>query len=50
MKPIGQAVAGPLAVVVGTVPLLGVSAGMALVTCVLLLAIPAVRGLQRVER
>jgi hypothetical protein len=50
MKPIGQAVAGPLAVVVGTVPLLGVSAGMALVTCALLLAIPAVRGLQRVER
>ncbi|MFZ3555311.1 MULTISPECIES: MFS transporter [unclassified Streptomyces] len=50
MKPIGQAVAGPLAVVVGTVPLLGVSAGMALVTCALLLAIPAVRGLRRVER
>ncbi|MFD5119847.1 MFS transporter [Streptomyces sp. NPDC058385] len=50
MKPIGQAVAGPLAVVAGTVPLLGVSAGMALVTCALLLAIPAVRGLQRVER
>ncbi|GAA2662523.1 MFS transporter [Streptomyces vastus] len=50
MKPVGQAVAGPLAVVVGTVPLLCVSASMALVVCALLLAIPAVRGLKRVER
>ncbi|MBO1332050.1 MFS transporter [Streptomyces sp. VRA16 Mangrove soil] len=49
MKPVGQALAGPLAIVLGTVPLLGVSAGMALVTCALLLAIPAVRGLRRVE-
>ncbi|SEE58516.1 MFS transporter [Jiangella alba] len=47
MKPVGQAVAGPLAVVVGTVPLLFVSAAMALVTCTLLLAIPAVRDLRR---
>ncbi|MFD8542739.1 MFS transporter [Streptomyces sp. NPDC059649] len=50
MKPVGQAVAGPLAVVAGTVPLLCVSASMALVACALLLAIPAVRGLKRVER
>jgi MFS family permease len=50
MKPVGQAVAGPLALVAGTVPLLYVSASMALVTCALLLAIPAVRGLKRVER
>jgi len=50
MKPVGQAVAGPLAVVVGTVPLLCVSASMAFVACALLLAIPAVRGLKRVER
>jgi hypothetical protein len=50
MKPVGQAVAGPLAVVAGTVPLLYVSASMALVTCALLLAVPAVRGLKRVER
>ncbi|PZF81048.1 MFS transporter [Jiangella anatolica] len=50
MKPVGQAVAGPLAVVVGTVPLLLVAAAMALVTCTLLLAIPAVRELRRVER
>ncbi|MFH8681819.1 MFS transporter [Streptomyces lydicus] len=50
MKPVGQAVAGPLAVVAGTVPLLCVSASMALVACALLLAIPAVRGLRRVER
>ncbi|MCX4903285.1 MFS transporter [Streptomyces sp. NBC_00878] len=49
MKPVGQAVAGPLAVVAGTVPLLYVSASMALVACALLLAIPAVRGLKRVE-
>jgi hypothetical protein len=50
MKPVGQAVAGPLAVIAGTVPLLFVSASMALVTCVLLLAIPAVRDLRRAER
>ncbi|MBL1101834.1 MFS transporter [Streptomyces coffeae] len=50
MKPVGQAAAGPLAVVAGTVPLLCVSASMALVACTLLLAIPAVRGLKRVER
>ncbi|TDC99603.1 MFS transporter [Nonomuraea deserti] len=50
MKPIGQAMAGPLAVVAGTVPLLFVSAAMALVTCALLLSIPAVRDLRRVER
>ncbi|MEV4972250.1 hypothetical protein AB0K59_14845 [Streptomyces scopuliridis] len=50
MKPVGQAVAGPLAVVTGAVPLLSVSASMALVACALLLAIPAVRGLKSVER
>ncbi|WP_198664202.1 MFS transporter [Jiangella endophytica] len=50
MKPVGQAVAGPLAVIAGTVPLLFVSATMALVTCALLLAIPAVRDLRRAER
>ncbi|MBU3863122.1 MFS transporter [Streptomyces sp. 4503] len=49
MKPVGQAVAGPLAVAAGTVPLLSVSASMALVACALLLAIPAVRGLERAE-
>ncbi|WP_329381824.1 MFS transporter [Streptomyces sp. NBC_01716] len=50
MKPVGQAAAGPLALVAGTVPLLYVSASMALVTCALLLAIPAVRRLKSVER
>ncbi|MFJ8755144.1 MFS transporter [Streptomyces sp. NPDC102441] len=50
MKPVGQAAAGPLAIVVGAGPLLYVSASMALVACALLLAIPAVRGLRRVER
>lgn len=49
MKPVGQALAGPLALVAGTVPLLCVSVTMALVACALLLAIPAVRGLKRVE-
>ncbi|WP_137976947.1 MFS transporter [Streptomyces violaceusniger] len=49
MKPVGQALAGPLALVAGTVPLLCVSATTALVACALLLAIPAVRGLKRVE-
>ncbi|MFW6723298.1 MFS transporter [Streptomyces sp. MAR4 CNY-716] len=48
MKPVGQAAAGPMAGVVGTVPLLFVSATMAVLTCLLLLAIPAVRGLKRV--
>ncbi|WP_405922619.1 MFS transporter [Streptomyces sp. NBC_00035] len=50
MKPVGQAVAGPLALVAGAVPLLYVSTSMALVACALLLAIPAVRGLRSVER
>ncbi|GAA1506640.1 MFS transporter [Streptomyces synnematoformans] len=50
MKPVGQAAAGPLAGVAGTVPLLFVSSAMAVVTCVLLLALPAVRGLTRAER
>jgi MFS family permease len=50
MKPIGQAAAGPLAVVAGTEPLLYVSACMALVACALLLAIPPVRDLKRVQR
>ncbi|WP_326796840.1 MFS transporter [Streptomyces sp. NBC_01808] len=49
MKPVGQAAAGPLAGVVGTVPLLFVSATMAVLTCLLLLSIPAVRNLRRVE-
>lgn len=49
MKPVGQAVAGPLALVVGSVPLLYVSASMALVVCALLLVIPAVRGLKRAD-
>lgn len=50
MKPVGQAVAGPLAAVAGAVPLLYVSTSMALVACALLLAIPAVRGLKSVQR
>jgi len=49
MKPVGQAAAGPLAIVAGTVPLLCVSAATAIVACVLLLAIPAVRDLKRAE-
>nr|WP_329202868.1 MFS transporter [Streptomyces sp. NBC_01435] len=50
MKPIGQALAGPLAAIAGTVPLLYVSASTALIACALLLVIPAVRNLGRVER
>lgn len=50
MKPVGQAAAGPLALVMGAGPLLYVAGSMAIVACVLLLAIPAVRGLKRVER
>ncbi|MEU3597573.1 MFS transporter [Streptomyces sp. NPDC006798] len=49
MKPVGQAAAGPLALVVGAVPLLYGAAATALIVAALLLAIPAVRGLRRVE-
>jgi MFS family permease len=49
MKPIGQAVAGPLALLLGTVPLLLVASVMVLVVCCLLLVVPAIRDLTRVE-
>ncbi|MFB4262224.1 MFS transporter [Nonomuraea sp. GTA35] len=50
MKPVGQALAGPLAVVLGTVPLLFAASGMVLVVAGLLLAVPAIRDLARAER
>ncbi|PZG08745.1 hypothetical protein C1J01_38615 [Nonomuraea aridisoli] len=49
MKPVGQALAGPLALLLGTVPLLFVASAMVLVVCCLLLAVPAIRGLARAD-
>lgn len=49
MKPVGQAVAGPLALLLGTVPLLLVASAMVLVVCCLLLVVPAIRDLTRVD-
>ncbi|MER5276881.1 MFS transporter [Streptomyces sp. NPDC002809] len=49
MLPVGQAIAAPVAVVLGTVPVLVTAAGMGLVVCALLLAVPAVRDLRRAD-
>lgn len=49
MKPVGQAIAAPVAVVVGTASVLFIAAGMGLFVCVLLLAVPAVRNLRRAD-
>ncbi|WP_432971575.1 MFS transporter [Dactylosporangium sp. CA-233914] len=45
--PIGQALAGPVAAVVGAETVLGASAGVSALGCLALLLIPAVRGLRR---
>jgi MFS family permease len=47
MRPVGQAAAGPAAVLVGTVPVLFTSSVMVLVTVALLLAVPSIRNLRR---
>lgn len=49
MKPVGQAIAAPIAVIVGTVPVLFTAAGMGLLVCALLLGHPAVRNLRRAD-
>ncbi|GII88458.1 MFS transporter [Sphaerisporangium siamense] len=46
--PIGQALAGPVAAVVGPQELLGASSVISVTGCVVLLAVPAVRRLRRV--
>ncbi|UBU09426.1 MFS transporter [Nonomuraea gerenzanensis] len=50
MKPVGQALAGPLALVLGTVPMLFTASAMVLVVTALLLSVPAIRGLARADR
>ncbi|SEH00239.1 Major Facilitator Superfamily protein [Nonomuraea solani] len=47
MKPVGQAVAGPLAIMLGTAPVLLAASVMVLVISALLLAVPAIRNLAR---
>jgi MFS family permease len=49
MRPVGQMVAGPAALLVGAVPVLFFSSAMLLTTVALLLAVPAVRDLRTVE-
>jgi MFS family permease len=50
MKPVGQATAGPVAAVAGAVPVLWMSAAAGVAAWALMLAVPAVRDLQRVDR
>jgi MFS family permease len=49
MLPVGQAIAAPVAVALGTVPVLFTAACMGLFVCALLLAVPAVRNLRRAD-
>lgn len=50
MKPVGQAISGPIALAIGAAPVLLISTGMGLVVCALLLTVPAVRGLTRKDQ
>jgi MFS family permease len=45
MKPVGQAVSGPVALLVGSGPVLFFATGAGLVACALLLLVPAIRNL-----
>jgi MFS family permease len=49
MRPVGQVAAGPAALLVGTIPVLFFSSTMLLVTVVLLLAVPAIRNMRRID-
>lgn len=46
MKPVGQAVSGPISLAIGVAPVLFIATGVGVVACVLLLLIPAIRNLQ----
>ena len=46
MKPVGQAVSGPVSLVLGVTPVLFVATGAGLVACALLLLVPAIRNLE----
>ena len=50
MKPVGQAISGPIALAIGAAPVLLISTGMGLVVCALLLTVPAVRSLTRKDQ
>lgn len=46
MKPVGQAVSGPVSLAIGVTPVLFVATGMGVVACTLLLLVPAIRNLE----
>lgn len=46
--PIGQALAGPVAGLIGAEQVLGISTVVGVVGCCVLLAVPAIRGLRRI--
>jgi MFS family permease len=46
MKPVGQAVSGPVSLVLGVTPVLFIATGAGVVACVLLLLVPAIRNLE----
>lgn len=49
MRPVGQMLAGPAALLVGAIPVLFFSSTMLLVTVALLLLVPAIRNLRRID-
>jgi hypothetical protein len=49
MRPVGQMAAGPAALLVGAIPVLFFSSAMLMVTVVLLLVVPEIRNLRRVD-
>jgi MFS family permease len=46
MKPVGQAVSGPVSLVIGVAPVLFIATGAGVVACALLLLVPAIRNLE----
>lgn len=46
MKPVGQAVSGPVSLVLGAAPVLFVATGAGVVACALLFLVPAIRNLE----
>lgn len=46
MKPVGQAVSGPVSLAIGVAPVLFIATGAGVVACTLLLLVPAVRNLE----
>jgi hypothetical protein len=46
MKPVGQAVSGPVSLAIGVAPVLFIATGAGVVACALLLRVPAIRNLE----